>query len=514
MNKWKALAAGAAVVGLGVAGGVVAAAGPALAADGPGPAGAVYTMTNSPAGNAIEAYARAGDGSLTPAGTYPTGGDGGALGSGHSIAVSRDGRVVVNVNAGSNSVSAFAATARGLRLIGTASSGGTDPNSVTIAADDLVYVLNAGSETIAGLRLGDRGLRPVQGSVRPLGAGALVPRQIQFSTDGRVLVVDEGGSSTIDTFVVGPDGAAGPAITTPSTGGGPFGFDVDRAGYLLVSDAALTTGHSGATSYDVARDGTVTANGPAVPTDQAAACWLAAAGSYAYTDNAGSGSIGEFAVAPDGALTLLGNQLVENNAASHPLDEAVSADQHYLYILANGLSQIVGYRVGRDGSLTQVTTAPIPPAPAGSAPTETLDSRNPRGRREAKVFTPPTAINSGAPLPACVAAQAWDPPRYCPQCGRRMVVQGHPAGVAGSLRETRETDLPGARRVLADLMVSAYDGRCVCAPRIVRPGGTLRALYGGRPGAGDQPRVRRELHRSTRALRDDRRGCPACSLRR
>jgi len=39
---------------------------PALAADGPSTTGAVYTMTNSPAGNAIEAYARVGDGSLTP----------------------------------------------------------------------------------------------------------------------------------------------------------------------------------------------------------------------------------------------------------------------------------------------------------------------------------------------------------------------------------------------------------------------------------------------------------------
>jgi 6-phosphogluconolactonase len=346
-------------IGLAAVGGIAAFAGPAQAADGPGVAGAVYTMTNSAVGNAIEAYTRASDGSLTPAGTYPTGGDGGALGSGHSIVVSRDGGVVVNVNAGSNSISAFAATPWGLRLIGTASSGGTDPNSVTIAGDHLIYALNAGSDTIAGFWLDGRGLRPIPGSVQPLGAGALVPRQIQFTNDARVLVVDEGGSNTIDTFVLAPDGAAGPAITTPSVGGGPFGFDFDRAGYLLVSDAALTTGHSGATSYTVARNGTVTANGPAVPTDQAAACWLAAAGGYAYTDNAGSGSIGEFAVAQDGALTLLGNLLVENNGASHPLDEAVSADQKYLYIVANGLSQIVGYRVGRDGSLTQVTTAPV-----------------------------------------------------------------------------------------------------------------------------------------------------------
>ena len=352
-------AAAAGAIGLAAVGGLAAFAGPAQAADWPGTAGAVYTMTNSSGGNAIEAYARAADGALTPAGTYPTGGTGGTLGSGHSIVVSRDGRVVVNVNAGSNSISAFAATPRGLRLIGTVGSGGTDPNSVTIAGDNLVYVLNAGSETIAGFRLGWDGLGPIPGSTQALGAGALTPRQTQFTNNARVLVVDEGGSSTIDTFVVGRDGKAGPAITTPSTGGGPFGFDFDRAGHLLVSDAALATGHSGATSYDVTDNGTVTANGPAVPTDQAAACWLAAAGGFAYTDNAGSGSIGEFAVAPGGALTLLGNMLVENNAASHPLDEAVSADQHYLYILANGLSQIVGYRVGHDGSLTQVTTAPV-----------------------------------------------------------------------------------------------------------------------------------------------------------
>jgi hypothetical protein len=86
-------------------------------------------------------------------------------------------------------------------------------------------------------------------------------------------------------------------------------------GRLLVSDAALTTGQNNATSYDVARDGTVTANGPAVPIDQAAACWLAAAGGFAYTANAGSGSIGSYAVAPGGTLTALASTLVENNPA-------------------------------------------------------------------------------------------------------------------------------------------------------------------------------------------------------
>ena len=286
MNKWKARALLAGGIGLATAGGLAGVASPVQAASWPG---AVYTMTNSPAGNAIQAYARAGDGSLTRAGTYPTGGDGGTLDSGHSIAVSADGRVVVAVNAGSNSISAFTATPQGLRLIGTASSGGTDPDSVTIAGDGLVYVLNAGSKTIAGFWLGERGLRPIPGSTQPLGSGAMMPKQIQFSPGARVLVVDESGSNTIDTFVVGRDGTAGPAVTTASTGGGPFGFDFDRAGYLLVSDAALSTGQSGATSYDVSRDGTVTA----------------------------------------------------------------------------GLGEIVGYRVGGDGSLTQVTMAAVAAGSAG-----------------------------------------------------------------------------------------------------------------------------------------------------
>jgi len=56
---------------------------------------------------------------------------------------------------------------------------------------------------------------------------------------------------------------------------------------------------------------------------------------------------------------------VGNDSASKPLDEGVSAGQNYLYVLAAGLNQIVGYRVGPDGSLTQVTTAPVATGSAG-----------------------------------------------------------------------------------------------------------------------------------------------------
>jgi hypothetical protein len=73
---------------------------------------------------------------------------------------------------------------------------------------------------------------------------------------------------------------------------------------------------------------------------------------------------GRYAVAPDGTLTAIGSTLVKNDPAAKPLDEGVSADQHYLYVMASGLSQVAGYRAGHDGSLTQVATAP---AAAGSA---------------------------------------------------------------------------------------------------------------------------------------------------
>ena len=53
--------------------------------------------------------------------------------------------------------------------------------------------------------------------------------------------------------------------------------------------------------------------------------------------------------APDGDRP--GSTLIENNPKSSPHEEGASAAQNYLYVLAQGLSQIVGYRVGADGSV-------------------------------------------------------------------------------------------------------------------------------------------------------------------
>ena len=201
------------------AGVLTSALAPAAAASADQQHSAVYTMTNATTGNTLLVFKRGSDGALSPGATYPTGGNGtgAGLGSGHSIAVSDDGREVVLVNAGSNSVSAFRVDRDRLEQLGApTASGGTDPISVTIDADR-VYVLNAGSNAIAGFRLEDaQGLTPIAGSVQSLGSGTSTPSQIQFDNTGHVLIVDERGSSTIDTFVVDEQGVAGPAKTTPS----------------------------------------------------------------------------------------------------------------------------------------------------------------------------------------------------------------------------------------------------------------------------------------------------------
>ena len=333
-------------------------------AAGSGEVHAVYTMTNAAGGNAVLAFAQAADGTLVQTGSYPTGGLGGALGSGHSIVVSNDGHVVVAVNAGSNSIAAFAAARDGLDLMATVPSGGTQPTSVTIN-NDLIYVLNAGSRSIAGFRIADGSLAPVAGSVRPLGATAATPSQIQFTNDGSAVVVDSRGSSTFDAFPIAGDGSAAPAVTTSAAAAAPFGFDFDRAGHLLTSNANLGNGSSGVSSYDVGSDGVLTPNGGGVPSGQAAACWLAAAHGWAYTTNAGSGSIGRFSVAPDGTMTLTGTTVI--GAGAHPLDEDATKNQHALYVLVDGFHQIVGFQIERDGTLTPVASISVPAGAGGLA---------------------------------------------------------------------------------------------------------------------------------------------------
>jgi hypothetical protein len=52
-------------------------------------------------------------------------------------------------------------------------------------------------------------------------------------------------------------------------------------------------------------------------------------------------------------------------AGSQPLDLGATRDQELVYVLANGLHQIIGYRVGPEGGLAQVAGVPVPEGAIG-----------------------------------------------------------------------------------------------------------------------------------------------------
>jgi 6-phosphogluconolactonase (cycloisomerase 2 family) len=359
MGKRLALVAGA------VALLAAAAAVPFASAGREGAVGAVYTLSNSPTGNAVLAFDRAADGSLSSQGSYPTGGlgTGAGLGSQGAVVVSDDGRRLFTVNAGSDSISEFAIDRGGLTLLTTVPSGGRVPISIA-QRGHLLYVLNAGgSGNIAGfLFFGDR-IVPLPGSTQPLGAGSSGPAQIAFAPTGRELVVTEKTSRTIDTYRVDLHGRARTPIVSASAGATPFGFDFDLRGHLLVSEAA-----GSASSYAVDGSGAHVISG-AVATHQGAPCWLVTSkdGRFAYTANAGSGTLSGFTVGRDGSLALLDATGVtaDLGAGSHPLDEAASADGRFLYNLTDGRHELSALRIGSDGRLTAAGS--IGGLPAGAA---------------------------------------------------------------------------------------------------------------------------------------------------
>jgi 6-phosphogluconolactonase (cycloisomerase 2 family) len=357
---------GTIVLGFALLAMLVVAAAATASSSGNGP-GAVYTLSNYAAGNAVIAFDRAADGTLSPQGTFATGGNGSgsALGSQGALSLTADGRELLAVNAGSNSVSLFRVRPNGLDLEATVPSGGVLPVSVT-AHGKLVYVLNAGGAgNIAGFLLDHDGLTALAGSSQPLGAGSAGPAQVAFTPDGGALIVTEKSSNTIDTYAVGADGRAGAPVVSPSAGGTPFGFDFDNRGHLLVSEAA-----GSASSYAVSTAGAAVISG-AVATHQGAPCWLVASknGRYAYTANAAAGSISGFAVGQDGSLTLLdpSGATASLGATSHPLDEAFSNNGQFLYNLTDGSHVLSAFRVGADGSLTFAGSAPVPAGAAGLA---------------------------------------------------------------------------------------------------------------------------------------------------
>lgn len=343
--------------------------------------GTVYTMSNAAAGNSVLVFQRAADGTLTAADTVPTGGSGTGTGLGNqaSLVLSSEGRWLFACNAGSDEISVFAVTPRGLVRTAKVASGGHRPVSLTIHRS-LLYVLNAGGavggkDNIAAFVFVGGRLYPVADSTRALSADNTGPAQVGFTRDGGVLVVTEKATGVIDTYTVGDDGLASDRQMFASPVPTPFGFTVGREGRLFVSEAnGGAADASSVSSYSVSDDGDLTAITSGASTHETAACWVVLTRNerLAYVTNTGSGTISGYRVSRSGALSLLNADGITatTGAGSSPIDLALTRGSRYLYSLNSGDHSITGFRVNDDGSLTAVPRVTGLPAGANGLAAE------------------------------------------------------------------------------------------------------------------------------------------------
>lgn len=348
--------------------------------------GAVYTETNDPAGNAVVKYKRNSKGGLQKKQTVATGGNGSTqsvgcgpgcpiLDSAGAVDVTKNGRLVFVVNAGSDSISSFRETSKGLKAVSlNVPSGGDLPESLT-ASGGLLYVLNVDSNNISGFRYNSKGtLTPIAGSTAGLSAATNSARQIGFDNSGKVLVVTQLFANSIDTFVLKADGTPNAAAGHVPASALPFGFAFDPVNRLFVTslktpppDPPGVPGNGDLSSYGLTGTGDVSAIDTKT-TDGALPCWVAITpnGKYAYVVNTGAGvpaTISRFKIANDGKLTLLG--LTDPQVGEFArTDDAISRNGKFLYVLVPGVGPSPGpghidrYRVSGNGGLTFLGSTP------------------------------------------------------------------------------------------------------------------------------------------------------------
>ena len=333
--------------------------------------GAVFVQTDNTAGNAVAAYHRAADGTLTLAGTYPTGGRGGILNgsvvdhlaSQGSLTYDNDHGLLFAVNAGSDTVSVFRVFGDRLELRQVIWSGGAFPVSVTVHGNH-AYVLDAlGGGSLYGYRIADGHLTPIPGSSRRLGLDpnatpqfTNTPGQVAFTPDGsRILVTTKANGNDVDVFAVRPDGRLSRSpVVNSEPDAVPFAISFDRAGHVLIAEA----GPSALATFALSGGGVLTQLAIA-DTGQAATCWVAPADGYFYTSNAGSGSVSGYTVDGAGQLTALGNALTDAGTVD------ASAAGGFLYVQAGAAGIVDEFAVRAGGALTSLGSVTVAGAVGG-----------------------------------------------------------------------------------------------------------------------------------------------------
>ena len=334
---------------------------------------AVFAATDNTSGSQVVAYYRAPDGTLSPAGTYATGGLGGVLAgsvvdhlaSQGSLSYDPGHGLLYAVNAGSDTVSVFAVNGDRLALRQVLSSGGSFPVSVAVHGD-LVYVLNAlAGGRLAGYRVLGGGLVPVPGSGRALGLNPSAspqftntPGQVAFTPGGSQLIVTtKANGNDIDVFGVqfGGQLSAAPVVNS-EPGTVPFAISFDVYGHLLIAEA----GTNALATFALSPSGTVSLI-DAVGTGDSATCWVAPAGPFLFASNAGSAAESGYLFSFGGQLSLLGAATTDPGT----VDASAAAGGRFLYVQTGGSGIVDEFAVGAGASLTEIGAVTVPGAVGG-----------------------------------------------------------------------------------------------------------------------------------------------------
>jgi len=344
--------------------------------------GAAFAMTNRSTDNEIISYRRAANGALTRVGSMSTRGNGIGtdLDTQGALRLSADNRFLYAANAGSDDVTVFSVNGTQLTFLQKVYAGDL-PNSLTIHGN-LLYVLDgsvAGNGIRGFRRTADGTLTPLPFSFRLLSSPIAVPGQVEFSPDGRFLLVTQKTTNVlltppdaIDVFRVLPGGLTLPMPQRMASNGlRPFSLAFRNDSQLLVVESFNAAPEaSAASSYRLTDNGTLEVISGSIPNQQTDTCWVVITkdGRYAFTANFGSGTISSYRFAPNGQVVL-----VEGNAAflgmdSQPVDLALSADSRYLYLLLRGTGGVASFRIQDDGGLSPlgVVTGGLPVADGAS----------------------------------------------------------------------------------------------------------------------------------------------------
>ncbi|MEH7459972.1 beta-propeller fold lactonase family protein [Bacillus sp. JJ1127] len=339
----------------------------------------VYMMTNNEVTNQIIAFYQDMNGLLTFVGSYPTYSRGTGtrevstatandgidpLASQGSLTLSRDGRFLLAVNAGSNSVSSFMITDSGAPvLVDMKPSGGAQPNSVDVFGN-LLYVSNVGNaannfaSNITGFRIDDNGrLTPIPGSTHSLSTFNAQPTQVLFTPDGSKIVVSELTSNHLSVFHVNKNGTVTGPIINDSSGKGPFGSCFLSSGLLLVTESFSST----LSSYSMSDNGILNVISGSVLNGQKTTCWVVTTRNerFAYTTNTLSGTITTYRIDSSGALSVVGHitSTPAGTSTGLPIDAGVSKDGRYFYTLNGNQGTVSVFHIQDDGSLIRLQVA-------------------------------------------------------------------------------------------------------------------------------------------------------------